>query len=66
MSGRKPAILWDEHNIQLTESQKDSTMKVNEPKTPYVYYNEDGDAVEGVREGGRRTRRRPRLAERRR
>ncbi|TIA88532.1 hypothetical protein E3P99_02559 [Wallemia hederae] len=32
-------LTWDEANIAVTESQKDSTMKVTEPKTPYVKYN---------------------------
>lgn len=39
---------WDEANIMLTESQKDSTMKVNEPKTPYVYYDSDSDHVDAT------------------
>ncbi|EIE91351.1 hypothetical protein G6F46_009972 [Rhizopus delemar] len=38
-------LRWDEANIELTEAQKDSTMKVNEPKTPYVRYDADTDQV---------------------
>ncbi|KAI7899409.1 uncharacterized protein BX663DRAFT_521643 [Cokeromyces recurvatus] len=38
-------LRWDEANIELTEAQKDSTMKVNEPKTPYVRYNAETDQV---------------------
>lgn len=36
---------WDEANLELTESQKDSTMKVDEPKTPYVRYDAETDQV---------------------
>lgn len=38
-------LKWDEANLELTEAQKDSTMKVDEPKTPYVRYNADTDQV---------------------
>ncbi|KAI7890916.1 uncharacterized protein EV154DRAFT_509973 [Mucor mucedo] len=38
-------LRWDEANLELTESQKDSTMKVDEPKTPYVRYDADTDQV---------------------
>ncbi|KAI8982168.1 hypothetical protein BDF20DRAFT_865301 [Mycotypha africana] len=38
-------LRWDEANLELTEAQKDSTMKVNEPKTPYVKYNAETDQV---------------------
>lgn len=31
------SLTWDETNIQLTEIQKDSLMKIDEPKTPYVH-----------------------------
>ncbi|KAF9918025.1 hypothetical protein BX616_010550 [Lobosporangium transversale] len=40
---RAPRIKWDEENLTLTEAQKDSTMKINEPKTPYVHYNHELD-----------------------
>ncbi|KAI8059234.1 hypothetical protein BC940DRAFT_180389 [Gongronella butleri] len=44
-NGREPHLKWDEDNLQLTESQKDSTMKVDEPKTPYIRYNAQTDQV---------------------
>jgi len=31
----------------LTEAQKDSQMKITEPKTPYVRYNAETDEIEG-------------------
>jgi len=40
-------LQWDEENIALTELQKDSQMKITEPKTPYVRYNAELDLVEG-------------------
>ncbi|KAI9462061.1 hypothetical protein F5148DRAFT_1214450 [Russula earlei] len=40
-------LQWDEENIALTELQKDSQMKITEPKTPYVRYNAELDDVEG-------------------
>ena len=42
---RRPAVVWDEANIEQTEREKDSTMKITEPKTPYIHYDEDSDAV---------------------
>jgi len=41
------SLQWDEANIALTEMQKDSQMKITEPKTPYVRYNAELDEVEG-------------------
>ncbi|KAL0950202.1 hypothetical protein HGRIS_010194 [Hohenbuehelia grisea] len=41
------SLQWDEENIALTEIQKDSLMKITEPKTPYVRYNAELDEVEG-------------------
>lgn len=41
------SLQWDEANIALTELQKDSLMKITEPKTPYVRYNAETDTVEG-------------------
>ncbi|CAG8712836.1 16226_t:CDS:2, partial [Racocetra fulgida] len=32
-------------NIQLTEGQKNSTMKITEPKTPYIHYNQETDEI---------------------
>ena len=42
-SGR--GLVWDEANLSLNEVQKDSTMKITEPKTPYVRYNAETDEV---------------------
>ncbi|GAA5805145.1 hypothetical protein EDC94DRAFT_592717 [Helicostylum pulchrum] len=44
-AGDSTRLRWDEANLELTESQKDSTMKVDEPKTPYVRYDADTDQV---------------------
>ncbi|KAG0340436.1 hypothetical protein BG004_006410 [Podila humilis] len=40
-----PRLKWDEENLTITEAQKDSTMKIDEPKTPYVHYNHELDRV---------------------
>ncbi|THH17759.1 hypothetical protein EW146_g3117 [Bondarzewia mesenterica] len=40
-------LQWDEANLALTELQKDSLMKITEPKTPYVRYNAETDTFEG-------------------
>lgn len=29
-------MTWDEENLAATEIEKDSLMKITEPKTPYV------------------------------
>jgi protein phosphatase inhibitor 2 len=31
-----PRLKWDEANLYLTEQQRDSTMKIDEPKTPFA------------------------------
>jgi len=41
-------LTWDEENLALTEVQKDSLMKITEPKTPYVRYNAELDEVENM------------------
>ncbi|KAF7775760.1 hypothetical protein Agabi119p4_4153 [Agaricus bisporus var. burnettii] len=41
------SLQWDEENLALTEIQKDSLMKITEPKTPYVRYNAETDTIEG-------------------
>ncbi|KIM46472.1 hypothetical protein M413DRAFT_315450 [Hebeloma cylindrosporum] len=41
------SLQWDEENIALTEIQKDSLMKITEPKTPYVRDNAETDTIEG-------------------
>ncbi|KAK4684066.1 protein phosphatase inhibitor 2, partial [Tremellales sp. Uapishka_1] len=45
--GRVPGdrLTWDEANIALTEIQKDSLMKIDEPKTPYVRYDAEHDLL---------------------
>jgi len=45
--GHQHSLQWDEANLALTEIQKDSLMKITEPKTPYVRYNAETDEVEG-------------------
>jgi len=39
------SLQWDEENLSLTEIQKDSLMKITEPKTPYVRYNPETDEI---------------------
>jgi protein phosphatase inhibitor 2 len=39
-------IKWDEENLRLTEAAKDSTMKITEPKTPFVHYDMETDTVD--------------------
>ncbi|EEH05415.1 conserved hypothetical protein [Histoplasma capsulatum G186AR] len=39
-----PRLKWDEVNLYLTEQERTSTMKIDEPKTPYApHYNPDDD-----------------------
>ncbi|KAK4052874.1 hypothetical protein OIO90_004150 [Microbotryomycetes sp. JL221] len=38
-------LQWDETNLTLNEVQRDSTMKITEPKTPYVRYDAETDTV---------------------
>ncbi|KAJ3046308.1 hypothetical protein HDV00_000122 [Rhizophlyctis rosea] len=40
-------IKWDEDNIMLTEAGKGHTMKITEPKTPYIHYDHENDVVLG-------------------
>ncbi|KAF9973161.1 hypothetical protein BGZ73_003628 [Actinomortierella ambigua] len=42
---KTPSLKWDEENLTITEAQKDSTMKIDEPKTPFVYYDHVQDKV---------------------
>jgi protein phosphatase inhibitor 2 len=43
-------LKWDEANLYLTEQEKCSTMKIDEPKTPYArQYDPDQDADELAR-----------------
>ncbi|KAF6762014.1 hypothetical protein DFP72DRAFT_877762 [Ephemerocybe angulata] len=46
-SGQQHNLQWDEENLALTEINKDSLMKITEPKTPYVRYNALTDEIEG-------------------
>ena len=56
-----PRLKWDEANLYLTEQQRDSTMKITEPKTPYAKHydpaedeDEDDDLLlDGDHAGGR-------------
>ena len=42
-----PRLKWDEVNLYLTEQEKSSTMKIDEPKTPYAKrYEPDEDEDE--------------------
>ncbi|EFR01247.1 hypothetical protein MGYG_04251 [Nannizzia gypsea CBS 118893] len=44
-----PRLKWDEANLYLTEQERSSTMKIDEPKTPYVPhydYNEENDDMD--------------------
>ncbi|KAF9920294.1 hypothetical protein FBU30_009900 [Linnemannia zychae] len=40
-----PRLKWDEENLIITEAQKDSTMKIDEPKTPFIHYDHEHDRV---------------------
>mgnify|MGYP002385558698 CR=1 FL=1 len=51
LNNRGEHIQWDEANLMLTESEKGGRMKIDEPKTPYVYYDHDEDNVEGMKSG---------------
>ncbi len=38
-------IKWDEDNLALMESQKNSTMKITEPKTPFIHHSESAEQL---------------------
>ncbi|TPX61106.1 hypothetical protein PhCBS80983_g01385 [Powellomyces hirtus] len=40
-------IKWDEDNLMITEAQKGGTMKIDEPKTPYIRYDSANDMLLG-------------------
>ncbi len=42
-------LKWDEANLYLTEQEKNSTMKIDEPKTPYAPRYDPDDDVEEMR-----------------
>ncbi len=44
-----PRLKWDEANLYLAEQGKSSTMKINEPKTPYAKRYEPEEDEEEVR-----------------
>ena len=43
-----PRLKWDEANLYLTEQQRDSTMKITEPKTPYAKQYDPAEDEEEV------------------
>ncbi|KAF9737229.1 hypothetical protein PMIN06_000889 [Paraphaeosphaeria minitans] len=43
-----PKLKWDEVNLYLTEQQRDSTMKITEPKTPYAKQYDPAEDEEEV------------------
>ncbi|KEI39744.1 uncharacterized protein L969DRAFT_62669 [Mixia osmundae IAM 14324] len=45
VSGDRSHLTWDEANLNLNELSKEATMKITEPKTPYVRYNPETDEV---------------------
>ena len=42
-------LKWDEANLYLTEQEKNSTMKIDEPKTPYAKHYDPADDEDEVR-----------------
>lgn len=45
-----PRLKWDEVNLYLTEQEKSSTMKIDEPKTPYAkHYEPSEDELDEMR-----------------
>lgn len=42
-------LKWDEANLYLTEQEKSSTMKINEPKTPYAKRYDPAEDEEELR-----------------
>ena len=45
----EPRLKWDEANLYLTEQEKSSTMKIDEPKTPYAKHYEPAEDEEEMR-----------------
>ncbi|KAF2689025.1 hypothetical protein K458DRAFT_123033 [Lentithecium fluviatile CBS 122367] len=43
-----PRLKWDEANLYLTEQERDSTMKITEPKTPYARQYDPAEDEEEV------------------
>ncbi|KAJ3223253.1 hypothetical protein HK099_001344 [Clydaea vesicula] len=44
-------IHWDEELITFHDSQRGKTMKISEPKTPFIHYDQDNDVLLGHRGG---------------
>ena len=42
-------LKWDEANLYLTEQEKSSTMKIDEPKTPYAAHYDPEEDMEEMR-----------------
>lgn len=42
-------LKWDEANLYLTEQERDSTMKINEPKTPYAKQYDPAEDEEEIK-----------------
>ncbi|KAL6722274.1 hypothetical protein ACLMJK_001381 [Lecanora helva] len=47
--GENMRLKWDEANLYLTEQEKSSTMKIDEPKTPYAKRYDPGEDEEEIR-----------------
>jgi len=41
-----PRLKWDEANLYLTEQERGNTMKIDEPKTPYVKQYDPAEDME--------------------
>jgi len=44
-----PRLKWDEANLYLTEQEKSSTMKIDEPKTPYAKHYDPAEDEDEMR-----------------
>ena len=44
----RAGVSWNEANLYNNEASRDSTMKINEPKTPYVQWNPETDEVMNI------------------
>ena len=48
MDENSPQLKWDEANLYLNEQNRDSTMKIDEPKTPYAKQYDPAEDEEEV------------------
>lgn len=48
MDENGPQLKWDEANLYLNEQNRDSTMKIDEPKTPYAKQYDPAEDEEEV------------------